>query len=324
MTFNFAPFAVDGARTTSALARAAVYTTGGGRSGVTKPADMRVQPLAVPGNGLRVTSGTATILNHYQSDPSEVYTVSNPSTHIVTSENMPPPAASLRYFLVCVVVGDPEFSQVGHPFMPGAIDPAAAAAFEYVRVVLVPCSAGTTSFQSLGLSYPGYALARLELPANTSTVTGPMLTNLRDLAQARTYSELLISRPNAEVRIDWDQNYVWFGPAPWVKVPPWATRMKCMVTLTAVVSNGNVYGQMRSLINGGPTGGVQIYDINGAGGVRSNISLLIDADVRAYAGQSVEISTQGQSFIPAATVYLAADVNTQYVHDVRFSEEPVA
>ena len=48
MTLIHAAWAIDGARSTSALARTATYAIGGGHSGVVRAYDLKVTPLAVP------------------------------------------------------------------------------------------------------------------------------------------------------------------------------------------------------------------------------------------------------------------------------------
>jgi len=192
VTFNFAPWAIDGARTAAGLARLAAYQGSGGRSGVIRPTDLKVTALSVPGNGLRIAAGGASILNGYLSNPDEVYVVSNPATHTVGSGSMPSAKPSVSYYLVCVVVGDPEFTQTGHPFMPSTpLDPVVALTYEYVRVVILPCTATQDSFEDLNKAYPGYALARLEVPANTTTITNAMITDLRELAQRRAERNVL-------------------------------------------------------------------------------------------------------------------------------------
>ena len=295
MTFNFAPYAIDGARTTSALARLAAYTTGGGRSGVAKPDGLKVVPLEVPGNGLRITAGGATILNHYQSNPDQVYVVSNPSTHVVPAASMPAPAPTTRHFLVCVVVGDTEFNQTGHPFMPTTLDPGSAATFEYVRIVLVPCAANTSQFEQLGLDYPAYALARVEIPPNTSTITAAMITNLRTLAQPRQDRQVIMGTlPPGEGLGNYPQ-VRWPSWQPVVAVPPWATKALMIITLSGiVVVGGETQGGLRGKL-GDLTGGFVAYDIDNGPtfGQRQTFIMATSGPISQHAGTNVVVTTEG-------------------------------
>lgn len=321
MTFNFAPWAIDGARTAAGLARLASYAGGGGRSGVIRPLDLRVTALATPGPGLRIGAGGAMVLNHYLSNPDESYVVSNPASHTVLAATMPPSQPGTTYYLVCVVVGDPEFDQTGHPFMPsGALDPADAPDFEYVRVVIVPCPAGTTRFETLGYNYPAYALARLEVPANTTTITNAMITDLRDLSKARTSTEMLVGRPSHEFGFG-----TWLGAAwstfsdfqPYINVPSWATRMQVLYHVGGLGNSGAAVGEVRGMV-AGTSGPAETYDIDGAS-ERTNLMAATDVNVSAYAGGQVQLYLEVRQLFDLPG-YAFSDARTQIAYDVRFSE----
>lgn len=322
MTFNSAPWAIDGARTTAALARLATYTTGGGRSGVARPRDLRVAPLEVPGAGLRVFAGGATVLNGYLSDPDEAYVVSNPSTHVITSADMPPASSQVSHYLVCVVIGDPEFDQTGHPFMPSEIAPEAAATFDYVRMVIIPCSASTTSFEELGLNYPAYALARLEIPANTTTITAPMITDLRELAQARSKRDLTPITPPVR-NLDSASWTIWpMYSGHMVSVPPWATRANIVATLTNFyVVWGPVQGAIRLVVAGTLGSPESIFQIDAANGQRETMVVAFSVDVSTLAGQDVSVALQGLVNDIGSPGVMQSSVGTQLIFDVEFTED---
>lgn len=328
MTFNFAPWAIDGARTTAALARLATYASSGGKSGIVQPSDLRVLPLEVPGVGLRVLSGGATVMNHYLANTDQAYVVSNPSVHVVQAASMPAPAASTRHFLVCVVVGDSEYSASGHPFMPSTpIPPEQRADFEYVRVVLVPCPANTTRFEQLGLSYPAYALARVEIPPNTSTITSSMITDLRQIAQPRSERKVFMNTLLANEALD-GAPYTpedWFAYQPVVDVPPWATYVTITATMSGIVAFGSTIGDV-ALMAGDIMGAALGYDVDvpvGGDGTRNTMILALGANCAAYAGGSMKLKVRGSRW--QGTGYLTSHDGTmaQLVYDVQFSETPV-
>jgi hypothetical protein len=323
MTFNNAPWAVDGARSTAALARQAVYASGAKESGIVKPGDLKVLPLAVPGAGLRVTAGAATILNWYQTSPSEAYTVSNPSVHTVLSASMPAPVPAVSYYLVCVVVGDPEFNQSGHPFMPSDIAPEEAADFEYVRVVIVPCSAGTTKFEELGLDYPAYALARLEVPANTSTITDTMIVDLRTLSQVR--QERMILTQNIDQGIDITSatyNVVTPQFSPVIAIPSWCTRLDVTAAINGIshldpAVVGNIALQL-----GGVQGWTIYYEMEDTSslGERVNFQLgwsLIIPD--GWAGTSKQLGIVANRTGGGGSLQVYA--GTSVIYDIQFTEQ---
>lgn len=328
MTLNSAPWAIDGARTRAGLARLASYASSGGRSGIVQPTDMRVTALAVPGQGLRVAPGGAIILNHYLANPDEAYVVSNPGTHTVLAADMPPAAGATSYYLVCVVVGDPEFNQTGHPFMPsGPLDPADAPDYEYNRIVLIPCGANTTSFEQLGYDYPAYALARLEIPANTTTITNAMITDLRSLSRERESSVPIFAQPVPSGVLDTfdvSEYKLIYGWLPWVTVPPWATRMTVRGDVGGIMHiDPYLAGNMRILVNGLYSGPETIHEFEDGLGIeqRVSISAYWDGDVAGVAGQGISIGIQLKRFAGAGTLQAGYDTTTML--DVRFYERPI-
>lgn len=333
MTFNFAPWAIDGARTPSSLARVASYGASGGRSGVVRPTDLKVTALAVPGRGLRISAGSANVLNDYQTDPNQVYVVSNPAVHTVASATMPNAVATTAYYLVCVVVGDPEFNQTGHPFMPaGTLDPAVALTFEYVRVVVLPCSSSADHFDDLNKSYPGIALARLEIPANTTTVTNSMITDVRELAKPRSERRVLAQEispfsgangvTNAMGFLDWTN----FKPN--IAIPRWATKATIVVHMAGVLTmgTGSTNGFIRVALGNAAAAGVP-YDEDPpaggySGGSKSTLVASGSFDVSTVAGTTQMLRMQIARDEGEAG-YLTTWGGTQFIFDVQFDEDPI-
>jgi hypothetical protein len=180
MTFSNMPGPIDGALTSSALLRKGLFAAIKGE-GVAAGDDLLVYASSPNGQSLKIGPGVGVVLNGYQTTPDEVYVATNPAEHSVTSGDMPGSSGGTTYWMVCIVVGDPQsgYSQTGHPFMPSDFDEDQANTYQYVRPVLLPCSVGDTKFDDLGKSYPGLALARLALPPSTVVVSDAMLTDLR-------------------------------------------------------------------------------------------------------------------------------------------------
>lgn len=180
MTFSNIPGPIDGALVSSSLLRKAVFAAVKGE-GVVGSSDLKVSASSPAGQSLRIAPGTGVVLNGYQTTPDEVYVASNPSIHNVTSGSMPGSSGGTTYWMVALVVGDPQtgYSQSGHPFMPSDFDESQANTFQYVRPVVLPCASNATKFSDLGKTYPGLALARLAIPGSTTTITDAMITDLR-------------------------------------------------------------------------------------------------------------------------------------------------
>lgn len=184
MTLNTAAWAIDGATIDSSLARTEAYANSSGEEGIVQKGDLKVSPLDVPGNGLKISSGAALVLNRYQSTPDQMYVVTNPGSHTVPSASMPPSNVSVQTYIVAIAVGDTEFNNSGHPYMPASIPVEDQPDYEYVRPIVVL----ETAFNAR--NYPAVPLARLVVPANTTTITSGMLTDIRALARPRTKLEM--------------------------------------------------------------------------------------------------------------------------------------
>ena len=149
MTLALAPLAVDGVLTSSSLLRKGLMAAMGG-TGVVGLNHLKVSASSPAGQSLVVAPGVAAVPNGYQTTPDEAYIVPNPAGHAVTSGDMPSASGSTTYWLVCLVVGDPQYDQTGHPFMPSDFDEGQFNTFAFNRIVLLPCSSGTTTFEELG------------------------------------------------------------------------------------------------------------------------------------------------------------------------------
>lgn len=226
MTFNAAAWAIDGATINSALARAQAYAANSGQQGIVQLGDLKVTQLGVPGQGVLVSAGSALVLNGYQgASTDQMYTVTNPAAHTVPAVDMPASNPAAKSYILAIVIGDPEFSQIGHPWM-GAGDPPVGEedTFVYVRPTLVEVSAGATT---LSVGYPALPLARIDIPANTTTVTNAMIQDLRTLARKRTQLEQDYVTSNETDSVTSD---VWrrVGAVDivTVRIPDWAVKAK--------------------------------------------------------------------------------------------------
>lgn len=188
MALQNVPWAIDGATIPSSLARLAQYVATSGSEGIAQLGDMKVQPLATPGNGIRIGPGGGVVLNRYQGEtPDQSYMVYSNTETALGPSDMPASSGSARSHLVCVTVGDPDFSQAGHPWMLGTDPPVGTEnTFQYVRYFVVQnVPSGTVNFDQLNLNYPALALARIDVPASTTTITSGMIVDLRQMARPR-------------------------------------------------------------------------------------------------------------------------------------------
>jgi hypothetical protein len=330
MTFENAAWAIDGAQMNSALARRAMYA-GSRQSGIVQKSDLKVSPLGTPGNGVVIGSGVGLVINDYQSNPNEMYVVSNPGAHTVPSVSMPPSTPAPKSWIVAIVIGDPDFSQTGHPWM-GPTDPPSGEelTFQYVRPTLIEVDAGATS---LDVDYPALVLARIDIPASTTTITSGMIHDLRELSMSRQSQTALVSAAglwdSGVERIPSATGYNnWSTYAPTVDVPSWATRAIVMAHINGVRlqdTSENVVGKIRVKL-GSVSGPDTNFDYSTGGGpIRDNLmSGGKFTDVTGIAGTTVAVRMEGYESAPAApsnNQKLTLTTGSQIIFDIRFFEE---
>lgn len=332
MTFENTAWAINGSQLGSSLARRAEFAAVGGAQGIVQKADLKVQQLAVPGVGILIGAGVGLISNDYQTVPNETYVVSNPSSHTIPSAEMPAANPSAKSYIVAVVVGDPDFSQTGHPWM-GSDDPPAGQeiTFQYVRPTLIEVSAGATT---LNVDYPALVLARIDVPANTTTITNSMIVDLRALARPRQEQHIFVGNPwtaASPVYIPSGSAFADWGSAqfaPSVKVPSWAKRAIIVTSINGVRvvdSSVNIAGGIRTQL-GSVVGYATSFDLPAGrvGAQRDNFQTAGSYDVSAVAGTSQVLRVEGFENVPATPTTnqkLHLLGGSQMIFDVRFFEE---
>lgn len=156
--------------------RAAQYVAIGGREGVVGTSDLRVTQL--PGLGAGVTVAPGALAVNARHAAYETYS----GRHLqAESVNVAPTGGAARSDLVIARVEDPYWD--GSPWPnpdPNGDSPLARQNAQYWRLrVLGGVPAGTKTVDELGLGNSAIALARIDLPVNTASVTQGMITDLR-------------------------------------------------------------------------------------------------------------------------------------------------
>lgn len=331
MTLASSPWAVDGARVKSSTARAALFAESGSAEGVGGYSHLKVTALAVPGVGVTIAEGAVLILNRYQSSPNQTYSANNIGPTDLNSTNMPPSSPAAQSHLVCVVIGDPEFSAVGHPFMPATpIPDDQKEDYQYARFFVIPNVPATTkNFAQLGLSYPAYALARIDVPANTSTITNSMIVDLRKIARPRATEEVFTAASSSSNLLG---NVVgtyenWPPSASFsVDIPDWATTAKIQGFVESAIISKAVNDALRITIVG--AGSTAITNINESApasgtdriGWNAGGSVSIPANLR---GTTATIKFEGVAWSDASRFGLATDASTGALIRVRFEEKAI-
>lgn len=163
--FDGVPWMVGGGAKHSAnIGRVLAYAATSGGEGVIAPNDLRVSPSSTPDAFVHVGVGAVAIPNRYGNARSESY-IARASD--VSDIRVGSTGSSARSDLIIARVRDPQYG------MPA---PASVADGPYIFPEIVPgVPAGIISAKALGLAEPIYGLARIDIPANTTTITEGMI-----------------------------------------------------------------------------------------------------------------------------------------------------
>lgn len=239
------------------VARMLAYLAANGNQGVVAPDDLKVTPLDVPGAGVKVLAGGASILNALASQ--EAYTVRNPTADTSSVQIAATGSAGGRTDVVIARVDNPNVDS-------NAQEPADPVHGPYDRFDVIPgVPAGTTRLRDVpgqeGTS--GIELARIDLPANTGTVTSAMITDLRRLANPRTERQVQIGASPASGKQLTSTNFTAWPTADTftVAVPDWATHMIARLEFVGAQTAAQVSGQLRLILGASTAFGQYAYNM---------------------------------------------------------------
>ena len=277
-----------------------------GNQGVTEGNDLKVREWSTPGAGVRVGDGSAVVSGAAWGQGS--YTQYNVGDAIVP---IAPTGSSARSDLVCLRVEDPEYE--------GNRDPAADE-IGYFHVV----SGVSATAKAVPAGMTAIPLARLDIPANTATITNAMVTDLRLIANPRRERTLYTAYPSTLNRLvaQNGQWYNWPAAARWkVPIPSWATSAKLLVTLAGLrLSESDVFANMQTSL-GTDTGQTTAIDDDQGANIRRNTVVLADTITLAAAlrGTTQELFVRTQ---PSKSEWgnLGVDSATSLIADIEFTE----
>lgn len=302
--FDPGPYAVDGSRLRAATLRAALAASTSKAEGIVSPADCKVHQLPVPGAGVAIDRGTVLVRNRSGSVRDETYAARGALDSTVDGPASSPQA---RSHLVVLRIKDPEFS----PWvLPAGTD---AATYQYPEPIIIQnVPAGTTSAAQLNLGYSAVALARLDIPANATTITDSMIKDLRKVALPRRERFVTSWRQPSGTSEWW--SHEWNGaprhyPAAMsipVACPEWATQVKMIVNVGNMLEFGGAF-----------TGGMRAeYGWGGQTQVIAGFTEMSGLHNENEASRPTERNT----IVIAGELYLPADYRGK-THNVRLAAE---
>lgn len=306
MTFSAVPWVVGGGAVVNEdVARMIPYFLFNKTEGVLGATDLEVKSLATPGGSVRVSPGGAVIIGRGAGQFYEAYMVKNPDDHTVPIA--PNNSASSRSDLLIAVVKDPYIA--GSPWNI----PADRANGPYVEPMIISGVPSTLrTVRSLGNNYSAIDLARIDVPAFTSTITQGMIVPLRqrvsaapiqvpppttpapvpdiDITIINPENEFfqLIAGPSSAQTFPSQQVNVWRNwPAASevvVPIPPWATLMDAQISLINAHTDNDVWGEARIEVGSGELySNALVYDFN-----------------KSTGGERIQVYAGGRMAIPAS------------------------
>jgi hypothetical protein len=347
VTLTAAPWAIDGARTPASLARLAERAAVK-ESGIINPGDMKVLQLAVPGDGVRISVGGAALENRYISNSGQTYVAECTAEEILTADNNFTGIignGTTQSHLICLTIGDPEFSTSGHPWFTEAMkldlaaNPETALDFQYVRAwVIKNVPATTERIEDLVSppTFPCYALARIDVPNGSGSITTAMIKDLRTVVNARTkmaQTHVAISAPDV-LNVPANFTYETFPDNSdfSVYVPKWATKVYVnayiygMTQGSAIQADAPFRVEMRKADGTFIAANQQtVYYDNTAGAARKSVMMAGPISIpSANRGSTCRFSTAA-SYADASGManLLATTTRTSVSITLRFVEEAV-
>ena len=221
-------FTDGGAHHSGATARLLSHAAFGGQEGIVSPRDLQVAATASASSRVRVFPGACAITNRAANVKYEAYAARLPTTDEV--EIAPTTASGGRSDLIVVRVENPYLDGEDWPLPPTEED-AEVGPYVFTRVIPgVP--ANTTNVASLNLGYSALALARIDLPPSTTTITQAMVKDLRKMTNVlRGVPEVGAAETPATVQKQpvgtWGNWPATFGPQ--IEIPAWATHVVAKV-----------------------------------------------------------------------------------------------
>ncbi|GAO08684.1 hypothetical protein TPA0598_04_03200 [Streptomyces lydicamycinicus] len=301
------PLMVNGATHSARVMRMMARNLARASEGVIEGDDLKVRQLVTPSSGVRVGDGAA-IITGATSKSQGSYTLFN-----VGDSTVPIAAtgSSARNDLLILRVEDPEYE--------GTLDPAKDAIGHYE---VVP---GVSSTQTVVPSgYSAIPLARVNIPANTATITDSMITDLRRIANPRRDRKLYTSFPSSlsELKYQDGKWHTWPTAASWqVSIPVWATSAKVVVTIAGLrMYDNSIWAKMQTVL-GSDFGEDTLIDDNQGTSVRRQTVVIADNISISASQRGTTQKLYLQTFMyKQETGNLSVDTGTSIILDVEFSE----
>lgn len=301
-----------------------------GSEGVLGSLDLEVKALGVPGTSVTVNPGGYVIVARGLGQSYESYM--GKFGQAVNVPVAPNNSASMRSDLLMLRIEDPHVA--GEPW----VVPANVNAGPYRNFYIQTGVASTTrSVRQLGNTWSAIALARIDVPALTSTITQSMIVPLRTKCSPPSppvppATIIIVENDDGPDNPDYLYSYVASGPTVpfgfasssinvWrsmssifdqvIPVPRWATRADFILVAHNVTISEDVWGETRINIADTTYSNSAMYDMNYQGGPGpENIELVAGGNIpitSAFRGKCKRFKLEARSLgVPSTHTGLLA------------------
>ncbi|MFJ3699487.1 hypothetical protein ACIPW9_36085 [Streptomyces sp. NPDC090052] len=310
MTLYARPLLTNGATHPAQQFRMLVRDLARGAEGITEGDDLKVTQRSTPGSGVTVSDGSAIVkgrVNTFQGHYAEA-NIGSADVDIAAT------GASPRTDMVILRIEDPEYE--------GSLDPAVDQV-AYFQVISNVSSSATT----IPDGRTGIPLARVTVPASTSTITNAMITDLRQIANPRTARSLFTQSPGSiSTALGASTTFNYFSTAAgWtITIPDWATTVRMKIDICPLrFSVDNFFGSVRATFGASLTLQETLVDDNQGTGIRRVGTVVADTLIlpAAYRGTSQLLRVQGAGATGNAG-RIQVDSGTAMAVDIEFAEAP--
>ena len=323
MAFDSVPWLVEGGAVHSgAVARTLPYAAFGGAEGVVESLDLKVSASPSPDGRVRAGAGACGINNTYPGQTGQAYVGRNTADEYV---NIAPTAGAGRSDMIVARIDDPQY---------GGTTPADPAVGPYIKLAVISNVGSTATDVPGSVTYPAIPLARIDIPASTSTITSGMIVDLRKLIKPRNQHRLVhVAVPASNIL---DVTTPATPGKEWpiagginVNVPSWATKMTVLMMINGIYTSGSQTSDVwiRKGLDADPnaqTGPAVRFDTNVAS-VRNPLYTSAEFDILpSERGTLKNFSGRGLLLTGSGAARPAADDRTDVIFDIWFTEEPAS
>jgi hypothetical protein len=303
------PILVDGATHSAQQFRLLVADLARDNEGITRGTDLKVTQLGTPGGAVQVSSGTGVVrgrANTFQGS----YAVANTGA---TSVSIAATGGAGRSDMLILRVEDPEYE--------GTLDPATDQ-IAYFQIISNVSSSAT----AIPDGRTGIPLARIDIPASTSTITNAMIVDIRKIANPRRDRQMLTQFPATTSTNITNSNGSWNNfstAAGWnIAVPSWASKAKIRVDALQLKYTNQFIGAFRATFGGSLATQSVVLDTNSTGIHRQPATAVDELTIPdAYRGTTQLLRAQATG-TTGNTGTLTADASTSFFADIEFLEAP--